>query len=110
MCSSDLSHTTLKAGEVIDCIAYRLPSEKTDDDFFAINWYFVGDEIYLSMHTDKAVAEKTVAIPNADYLTGLAITVDDASEGFTVVSDTVTADGITVSTTGAGYITLKLTK
>ena len=62
------------------------------------------------MHTDKAVAERTVSIPNADYLVGLSFTVDDASEGFTIVSDSVTAEGITVSTTGAGYVTLKLTK
>ena len=61
------------------------------------------------MHTDKAVAERTVALPNAEYLVGLSITVDEASDGFTVISDTVTADGITVSTTGAGYVTLKLT-
>ena len=102
--------SSAEAGDAISFIGYHSPVTRFDDDFFAINWYFVGDEIYLSMHTDKAVAEKTVAIPNADYLTGLAITVDDASEGFTVVSDTVTADGITVSTTGAGYVTLKLTK
>ena len=98
------------AGDTISFIGYHVPTVRFDDDFFAINWYFVGDEIYLSMHTDKAVGERTVAIPNAEYLVGLTVTVDDASEGFTVLSDTVTADGITVSTNGAGYVTLKLTK
>ena len=97
-------------GDTISFIGYHVPTTRFDEDFFAINWYFVGDEIYLSMHTDKAVGERTVAIPNAEYLIGLAVTVDDASDGFTVLSDTVTADGITVSTTGAGYVTLKLTK
>ena len=97
-------------GDTISFIGYHVPTTRFDEDFFAINWYFVGDEIYLSMHTDKAVGKRTVAIPNADYLVGLTITVDDASDGFTVVSDTVSADGITVSTTGAGYVTLKLTK
>ena len=100
---------SVSAGESISYIGYHTPTVRFDDDFFAINWYFVDDEIYLSMHTTEAVAEKTVAIPNADYLVGLSISIEEASEGFTVVSDTVTADGITVSTTGAGYVILKLT-
>ena len=104
--------STVEAGYSFSFIGYHVPTTcfDKDKDFFAISWYFVGDEIYLSMHTDKAVAERTVAIPNADYLTGLSISIEEASEGFTVISDTVTADGITVSTTGAGYVTLKLTK
>ena len=97
-------------GDSFSFIGYHVPTVRFDDDFFAINWYFVGDDIYLVMHTDKAVSEKTVALPNADYLVGLTITVDEVSDGFTVLSDTVTADGIRVSTTGAGYVTLKLTK
>ena len=101
---------SVSAGDSFSFIGYHVPTIRFDDDFFAVNWYFVGDEIYLSMHTDKAVAEKTVALPNADYLIGLTITVDEVSDGFTVLSDTVTADGIRVSTTGAGYVTLKLTK
>ena len=96
-------------GDSFSFIGYHVPTVRFDDDFFAINWYFVGDEIYLSMHTDKAVAERTVAIPNAEYLVGLSITVDEVSDSFSVISDTVSADGITVSTTGAGYVTLKLT-
>ena len=96
-------------GTSISFIAYHVPTIKIDNDFFAINWYFVGDEIYLSFHTDHAVGEKTVALPNAEYLTGLTITVEDISEGFTVHSDTVGADGIRVSTNGAGYCTIKLT-
>ena len=96
-------------GDSFSFIGYHVPTVRFDEDFFAINWYFVGDEIYLSMHTDKAVAERTVAIPNAEYLVGLSITVDEVSDGFSVISDTVSADGITVSTTGAGYVTLKLT-
>ena len=100
----------MKAGTEVSFIGYHVPTVKIDDDFFAINWYFVGDEIYLSFHTDKAVEEKTVALPNSDYLTGLAVTVEEASDGFTVHSATVGADGIRVSTTGAGYCTVKLTK
>ena len=100
---------TVEAGYSFSFIGYHTPTVPFDDDFYAVSWYFVGDEIYLSMNTDKAVAERTVAIPNAEYLVGLSISIEDASEGFTVVSDTVTANGITVSTTGAGYVTIKLT-
>ena len=99
----------VSAGDTISFIGYHVPTTRFDEDFFAIDWYFVGDEIYLSMHTENAVAERTVSIPNADYLVGLSISIEEASESFTVVSDSVTADGITVSTTGAGYVTLKLT-
>ena len=101
---------TMQVGETIDFIGYHVPTVKIDDDFFAINWYFVGDEIYLTLHTDKAVAEKTVALPNSDYLTGLAVTVIEASDSFSVYSATVDEDGIRVSTDGAGYCTVKLTK
>lgn len=101
---------SMKAGETISFIGYHVPTVKFDDDFFAINWYFVDDEIYLSFHTDKAVSERTVFLPSAEYLTGLSITVEEASDSFTVHSDTVGADGIRVSTTGAGYCTVKLTK
>ena len=100
-----ISHTTLKAGEVIDCIAYRLPSEKTDDDFFAINWYWVGENIYLSLHTSKAVAEKTVALP--EYMNGMTITPVEITDSFKIVSETIN-NGITVSTSGDGYTIVKL--
>jgi hypothetical protein len=100
----------MDAGESYEFIGYHVPTVKIDDDFFAVNWYFVGDEIYLSFHTDKAVDEKTVALPNSDYLTGLAVTVIEASDSFAVYSATVDEDGIRVSTDGAGYCTVKLTK
>ena len=95
----------ISAGTVIDVIAYRLPSEKSDDDFFAINWYWVGEDIYLSLHTSKEVAEKTVALP--EYMNGMTITPVEISDGFNIVSDTING-GITVSTTGQAYTIVKL--
>ncbi|MBO7762183.1 MAG: hypothetical protein J6T24_05240 [Clostridia bacterium] len=99
----------MKAGETIDFIGYHVPTIALDEDFFAVNWYFVGDEIYLSLHTDHAVDRQFVALPNSDYLCGRILSIDESSESFTVHSATVTAEGIEVSTSGAGYVTLKLT-
>ena len=100
-----ISGGTLDAGTTVDCIAYRLPSYKMDDDFFAINWYWVGDDIYLSLHTDHAVAEKTVTLP--DYMNDMIPTVVEKSDSFTLVSDTIVG-GIRVTTSGAGYTIVKL--
>ena len=96
----------MQPGEKIAFIGYRSPSVPIDDDFFAINWYFVGDEVMLLLNTDKAVGEKSVTLP--DYLDGLTVTVAQKSDSFTVVSDTVDG-GVTVSSTGAGYAILRLT-
>ena len=95
----------IAAGTVIDCIAYRLPSERTDEDFFVINWYWVGDDIYLSLHTDKAVDERTVALP--EYMNGMTVTPVEKSDSFTIVSETING-GITVSTSANGYTIVKL--
>ena len=100
-----VSGGTIDAGTVIDVIAYRLPSERTDDDFFVINWYWVGDDIYLSLHTDHAVAARTVTLP--EYMNGMTITPVEISDNFNIVSETVSG-GITVSTTGQAYTIVKL--
>ena len=100
----------MSAGDEISFIGYHVTTVKLDDEFFAVSWYFVGDDIYLSLHTDCAVAEKTVKLPNSDYLVGMTVTVDEASDSFHVLSDTITEEGITVETTGAGYVTVKLTR
>ena len=97
---------SLKAGDRINFISYRIPSEATDSDFTAINWYWVDDDIYLSLHTTKEVAERKVDLP--DYMDGMTITSVEGSASFTVSSTTVAADGITVSSTGAGYTIVKL--
>jgi hypothetical protein len=100
----------MEAGDEIPFIGYHVPTVKLDDEFFAVSWYFVGDEIYLSLHTDKAVGRKFVALPNSEYLVGLTVTVDEISEGVTVHSTEITAAGIEIETAGAGYVTVKLTK
>ena len=100
---------TMSAGDEISFIGYHIPTMRLDEDVFAANPYFVDDEIYLTINLQNAVTEKAVSLPNSDYLVGLSISVEEASEGVTVHSTEVGADGIHVSSTGAGYITLKLT-
>ena len=103
-----LSYTALSAGTEINFISYRIPTNKTDEDFTAINWYWVDDVIYLSLHTDKAVDERTVSLP--EYMNGMTATVIEGSDTFTVVSDAIANNSITVSSTDAGYAIIKLTK
>ena len=100
----------MEQGDSFSFIGYHVPTVKLDSDFFAVDWYFVGDDIYLQLHTDRAVERKFVALPNSDYLTGLTVTVDEATEGVTVHSTVITAEGIEIETTGAGYVFVKLTK
>ncbi len=100
------ANTTVAKDTSIGFIAYRVPSQATDGDFTAINWYWVGDDIYLSLHTKGAVAERLVDLP--DYMDGMTITGVESSTSFTVSSTTVATDGITVSSTGAGYTIVKL--
>ena len=97
----------MDVGDKISFIGYHIPAIPIDDDFFVINWYFVDDEIFLSFHTDKAVDEKTIALP--DYMVGMIATVDQKSESFTLHSSAISEAGITVSTTEAGYASIRLT-
>ena len=96
----------LAAGTKITCVAYRLPSYILDDDFTAINWYWVGDDIYLSLHTDKSVDKTVTVLP--EYMNGMEITVIEGSDSFTVNSDTIENGSISVTSSGAGYTILKL--
>ena len=99
--------SSVAAGEKISFIGYHIPAIPIDDDFYVINWYFVGDEVFLSLHTDHAVTEKTVTLPN--YLNGMIAEVDQKSDSFTVHSASIADNGITVSTDSAGYAIIKLT-
>ncbi len=103
-----IANVDLTAGTEISCIAYRLPSEATDPDFTAINWYWVGDDIYLSLHTSKAVAERDVTLP--EYMNGMVGEIIEGSESFTLVNSETTGNAVRVSTTDAGYAIIKLTK
>ena len=101
-----VANCQITAGTVVDCIAYRLPSEPTDEDFTAINWYWVGDEIYLSLHTTKTLTDKVVSLP--DYMEGMTISAVENSDSFSVSSTAVENGTITVSSTDAGYTIIKL--
>ena len=102
-----ISNCKLNAGDRITCVAYRLPSYILDDDFTAINWYWVGDDIYLSLHTDKALSKVVDVLP--EYMNGMEISVVEDSDTFIVNSTTIENGSISVTSTGAGYTILKLT-
>jgi hypothetical protein len=102
-----ISNCKLKAGDRITCVAYRVPSYILDDDFIAINWYWVGDDIYLSLHTDKSVDKTVTVLP--DYMNGMEISIVEGSDSFMVNSATIEDGSISVTSNGAGYTILKLT-
>ena len=101
-----ISGCKLAAGARIDFIAYRIPSYVLDDDFTAINWYWVGDDIYLSLHTDKSVDKTVTVLP--DYMNGMEISVVETSDNFMVNSSTIEDGSVSVTSNGAGYVVLKL--
>ena len=96
----------MKAGTKISCVSYCIPSYILDDDFTAINWYWVGDDIFLSLHTDIALDKVVTILP--DYMNGMEITVIEDSDSFTVNSTVIEDGSISVTTTGAGYTIVKL--
>ena len=101
-----ISNCKLAPGDFFSCIAYRVPSYRMDSDFTAINWYWVGDDIYLSLHTKEGVSKTVTCLP--DYMNGMTARVIEASEGFTVASASVENGSITVASADAGYAMIKL--
>ena len=101
-----ISDCKLAAGDKVTFVAYRVPSYILDDDFIAINWYWVGDDIYLSLHTDKSLDKTVTVLP--DYMNGMEISVVETSDNFTVNSSTIEDGSISVTSNGAGYVILKL--
>ena len=101
-----ISGGRLMAGDKITAVAYNIPSYILDDDFTAINWYWVGEDIYLSLHTDKALDKTVTVLPN--YMNGMEITVIEGSDTFTVSSAVIEEGCVCVTTTGAGYAILRL--
>ena len=100
-----ISHCDLKPGDFVSCISYRVPSYILDEDFFAINWYWVGDDIYLSLHTDKAVDKTVTCLP--DYMNGMGVEIYENS-GFQVNTSIIENGSLEVATDGAGYVFIKL--
>ena len=101
-----ISGGRLMAGDKITAVAYNIPSYILDDDFTAINWYWVGEDIYLSLHTDKALDKTVTVLP--DYMNGMEIRVVEDSDSFTVNSKVIENGSISVTTTCAGYAILRL--
>lgn len=101
-----LANTHFPAGKVIDFIAYRIPGFATDPDFTAINSYTLGDDIYLGLHTAKAVEARTLTLPTA--MNGRRILPLDVSEGFHLASERVENNEISVAADGPAYALLLL--
>ncbi len=100
-----ISSCKISAGERVTSVAYRVPSVKIDEDLTALNWYWVGEDIYLSLHTDAAL-DKTVSLP--DYMEGMTVSlVESSASSFTVNSETISG-GISVTASDAGYAIVKL--
>ena len=100
-----IANCNLEAGTTITCVAYRLPSYVMDDDFTAINWYWIGDDIYLSLHTDVALDKTVTVLP--EYMEGMTVEVIEGSDTFMVNSESVNG-GLSVTSTDAGYAIIKL--
>ncbi len=94
------------AGTHFSLIGYRAPSIATDEDMLAVNHYWVGDEIMLSLHTLKALDGKEIALP--DYMNGMTVTLIEKSESMTVETAVIENGKITFSTTENGYAIVKL--
>ncbi|MBO7762473.1 MAG: hypothetical protein J6T24_06715 [Clostridia bacterium] len=101
-----ISNCELAAGTKISCVAYRLPSYILDDDFTAINWYWVGDDIYLSLHTDTPLQKTVTVLP--EYMNGMSVEVIEASYSFDVQSKTVENGSINILSSSEGYAIIKL--
>ena len=101
-----ISNCNLEAGTEISFIAYRIPSYTLDSDFTAINWYWVGDDIYLSLHTDSPVNKTVTVLP--EYMNGMTVEVIEGSETFDIKSTTIENGSISVQSSAEGYALIKL--
>ena len=93
-------------GTTFSVIAYRAPSVKTDEDMLAVNHYWVGDEIVLSLHTQKVLDGKEITLP--DYMNGMTVSVIEKSDSMTVESTVIENGKISFTTTENGYAIVQL--
>lgn len=96
------SKTTLNAGDVISCAAYRVPFARTTARTagYAVRSQ-VGDYLFCDWHTAT-----TDSVPVPPRFIGRTFTVVEKSSSVTVLS-AVASTSVTFKTTGAGYAVLK---
>ncbi len=96
----------IEAGTSISFISYRIPSVPSHEDMLAVNHYWVGEDIILSLHTQEILDGKEIALP--DYMNGMTVTVIEKSNSATVETTTIINSKITLSTDDVGYAIVKL--
>lgn len=97
---------SFSAGESLNFVAFKTPLIDYCTDFPAVAWYYVNDDIYLTVNVQST---KDGYIPLPEYMIGRYATVVD-SDGDITVSDFVTPSGLKISVTNYGYATVKLSK
>ena len=90
----------------VQCVSYRIPLNRYDEDIPAVGWYYVGKDIYSMIDVQKSV-NKHLVLPNE--FKGKKVTVVE-KHGDITVSEFVGATGIRVITNEYGNVTLKLTE
>lgn len=106
ICRSSSDPLRMKDGDKISNIAYRIPSVRIDPDLTVVNWYWVGDEIILSLHTDKAIEKVYDQLP--EYMNGMKIGIMEGNRDF-VSSEKIEDGKISIKSEGPAYAILKLT-
>jgi hypothetical protein len=101
-----IANCNLTAGTNISTVAYRIPLYVMDDDFTAINWYWVGDDIYLSLHTDSPLTKTVTVLP--EYMNGMTVSVVEKSDSFQVKSEVIENGSIAIQSSCEGYAIVKL--
>lgn len=100
------SKGALAAGTSISFISYRIPTIPTHEDMLAVNHYWVGEDIILSLHTQEVLDGKEIALP--DYMNGMTVTLIEKSESMTLGTTVIENGKIAFSTNNAGYAIVKL--
>lgn len=99
----------LTRGTGLSFAAYRAMFDYTlVSDCTAFTWYVDNGDVFVVYDTHVAVTMKALPIPQ-DFR-GRTVSVVEKSSSVTLHDDIVGYDGVYVSSTGYGYVTLKLSK
>ena len=91
----------------IYCISYRLPLYAYTENIPCVCWYYVGDDIYVLIDSQKTVDDY---IPMPNKMIGMKIKVIESDGNVEVENDFVLAKGIKFKNTDYGSVILKLYK
>lgn len=91
----------------IYCISYRLPLYAYTENIPCVCWYYVGDDIYVLIDSQKTVDDY---IPMPNKMIGMKIKIIESDGNVEVENDFVLAKGIKFKNTDYGSVILKLYK